>query len=92
MTDAPKATEFLGQIFAKFILEDVISLTEIGGLLQERNGSEEPAGHHPLNDSLASDVLRSMLESIKVERGDSAVDEIHEKSNLQHFGRPGVCF
>ncbi|GJN26848.1 hypothetical protein PR202_gb14809 [Eleusine coracana subsp. coracana] len=92
VTDAPKATEFLGRMFAKFILEDVISLTEIGGLLQERNGKEEPAGHHPVNDTLASEVLRSMLQSIEVVRGDSAVDEIHENPKLQHFRRPGVCF
>ncbi|XP_062227433.1 eukaryotic translation initiation factor 4G-like [Phragmites australis] len=92
VTDAPKATEFLGRIFAKFILEDVISLTEIGGLLQERDGGEEPAGHHhALDDNLASEVLGSMLESIRVERGDTAVDEIRAKSNLQYFRRPGVC-
>ena len=88
VTDAPKATKFLGQIFARVILEDGISLTEVGGLLQERDGREEPAGHHALDDSLASEVLGSMLESIRVERGDNAVDEIRAKSNLQ---RPGVC-
>ncbi|GJN02188.1 hypothetical protein PR202_ga19512 [Eleusine coracana subsp. coracana] len=92
VTDAPKATEFLGRMFAKFILEGVISLTVIGGLLQERNGKEEPAGHHPVNDSLASEVLRSMLQSIEAVRSDSAVDEIHENPKLQHFRRPGVCF
>jgi len=88
VTDAPKATKFLGQIFARVILEDGISLTEVGRLLQERDGREEPAGHHALDDSLASEVLGSMLESIRVERGDNAVDEIRAKSNLQ---RPGVC-
>ncbi|TVU15016.1 hypothetical protein EJB05_38514 [Eragrostis curvula] len=92
VTDAPKATEFLGRIFAKFILEDVISLTEIGELLQDRNGKAELTGHHPLDDSLASEVLRSMLESIRVERGDSAVDEIREKNSMQYFRCPGVCF
>ncbi|XP_062186158.1 eukaryotic translation initiation factor 4G-like [Phragmites australis] len=91
VTDAPKATVFLGRIFAKFILEDVISLTEIGGLLQEQDGGEEPAGHHALDGSLVSEVLGSMLESIRVERGDSAVDEIRAKSNLQYLRRPGVC-
>ncbi|RCV34773.1 hypothetical protein SETIT_7G185500v2 [Setaria italica] len=91
VTDAPKATKFLGQIFAKVIMEDVISLTEIGGLLQERDGREEPAGRHALDNSLASEVLGSMLESIRVERGDSAVDEIRAKSNLQCARRSGVC-
>ncbi|CAL5069164.1 unnamed protein product [Urochloa decumbens] len=93
VTDAPKATKFLGQIFAKVIMEDVISLTEIGGLLQdqERDGTEEPAGRHAMDDSLATEVLGSMMESIRVERGDSAVDEIRAKSNLQCSRRPGVC-
>ncbi|PWZ43834.1 Eukaryotic translation initiation factor 4G [Zea mays] len=88
VTDAPKATKFLGQIFARVVLEDGISLTEVGGLLQEWDGREEPAGQHALEDSLASEVLGSMLESIRVERGDNAVDEIRAKSNLQ---RRGVC-
>jgi histone H3/H4 len=68
VTDAPKATKFLGQIFARVILKDGISLTEGGGLLQEWNGREEPAGQHALEDSLASEDLGSMLESIRVER------------------------
>ena len=44
MIDAPKATKFLGQIFARVVLEDGISLMEGGGLLQEWDGREEPAG------------------------------------------------
>jgi translation initiation factor 4G len=90
VTDAPKATEFLGRLFAKIILEDVLSLTEIGVLLQD--GGAEPAGP-ALDQSLASEVLRSMLESIRVERGDSAVDEIRAKSDLQweSLRRPGLC-
>ncbi|KQJ83878.2 eukaryotic translation initiation factor 4G isoform X1 [Brachypodium distachyon] len=90
VTDAPKATKFLGRIFAKVILEDVLSLTEIGLLLQD--GGEEPA--RPASDQgLASEVLGSMLESIRVERGDSAVDEIRAKSNLhrENLRRPGLC-
>uniref|UniRef100_A0A804UMF1 Histone H2A n=1 Tax=Zea mays TaxID=4577 RepID=A0A804UMF1_MAIZE len=48
VADASKATKFLGQIFARFVLEDGISLTEGGGLLQEWDGREEPAGQHAL--------------------------------------------
>jgi translation initiation factor 4G len=90
VTDAPKATEFLGRLFAKIILEDVLSLTEIGVLLQDCG--EEPAGPAP-DQSLTSEVMGSMLEWIRVERGDSAVDEIRAKSNLQweSLGRPGLC-
>ncbi|CAM0903541.1 unnamed protein product [Alopecurus aequalis] len=87
VTDAPKATEFLGQIFAKVILEDVLSLTEIGVLLQD--GGEEPVS----DQRLASEVLGSMLELIRVERGDSAVDEIRAKTNLhpENLRQPGLC-
>lgn len=88
MTDAPKATEFLGQIFAKVILEDVLSLTEIGELLQD--GREEPA--QPVSDQrLASEVLGSMLESIRVERGDSAVDCAKSNLHSENLRRPGLC-
>ena len=45
------------QIFARVVLEDEISLTEVGGLLQEWDGREEPAGQHALEDSLASEDL-----------------------------------
>ncbi|RLM73499.1 hypothetical protein C2845_PM15G16160 [Panicum miliaceum] len=89
VTDAPKATKFLGGIFAKVIMEEVISLTDIGGLLQEPDGGDKPAGRHALDDSLTSEVLGSMLESIRVERGDSAVDLA--KFNLQCPRRPDVC-
>ncbi|KAJ1272086.1 hypothetical protein BS78_06G175800 [Paspalum vaginatum] len=90
MTDAPKATMFLGQIFARVILEDVISLTEIGELLQGQDGREK-ASRHAVDDSLTSEVMGSMLESIRVERGDSVVDEIRAKSNLQCSRWPRVC-
>ncbi|XP_020170804.1 eukaryotic translation initiation factor 4G [Aegilops tauschii subsp. strangulata] len=87
VTDAPKATEFLGRIFAKVILEDVLSLTEVGVLLQD--GGEEPAS----DQKLASEVLGSMLESIRVERGDSAMDEISARSkpHPENLRQPGLC-
>ena len=87
VTDAPKATEFLGRIFAKVILEDVLSLTEVGVLLQD--GGEEPA----TDQGLASEVLGSMLESIRVERGDSAMDEISARSkpHPENLRQPALC-
>jgi len=89
VTDAPKATKFLGEIFAKVIMEDVISLTDIGRLLHEPDGAEKPTRHHVLDDSLTSEVLKSKLESIRVKRGDSAMD--HAKSNLWCPKLPDVC-
>jgi histone H3/H4 len=99
VTDAPKATKFLGQIFARVVLEDGISLTEGGGLLQEWDGREEPAGQHALEDSLASEDLGSMLESIRVERAKYSlmcfqfpVGRIHRqlKQMTQANGRVGA--
>ncbi|AQK57467.1 Histone H2A [Zea mays] len=99
VTDAPKATKFLGQIFARVVLEDEISLTEGGGLLQEWDGREEPAGQHALEDNLASEDLGSMLESIRVERDKYSlmcfqfpVGRIHRqlKQRTQANGRVGA--
>lgn len=87
------------QIFARVVLEDGISLTEVGGLLQEWDGREEPAGQHALEDSLASEDLGSMLESIKVERAKYSlmcfqfpVGRIHRqlKQRTQANGRVGA--
>jgi histone H2A len=87
------------QIFARVVLEDKISLTEVGGLLQEWDGREEPAGQHALEDSLASEDLGSMLESIKVERAKYSlmcfqfpVGRIHRqlKQRTQANGRVGA--
>ncbi|KAG1359239.1 eukaryotic translation initiation factor 4G [Cocos nucifera] len=79
VNDAPKAAEFLGRIFAKVILENVVPLGDIGKLIQE--GGEEPG--RLLELGLASEVLGSILEVIKMEKGDAALNEICVSSNLQ---------
>ncbi|KAM2695468.1 hypothetical protein EV1_039958 [Malus domestica] len=79
VNDAPRAPEFLGLIFAKVILENVISLNQIGQLIQE--GGEEPG--HLLKGGLAGNVLGSALEIIKSEKGDSGLNEIRMSSNLR---------
>lgn len=78
VNDAPKAAEFLGHIFAKIILENVVPLREIGRLLHE--GGEEPG--RLLEVGLAGDVLGSALQIIKVEKGESALNDIRSSSNL----------
>jgi hypothetical protein len=79
VNDAPRAPEFLGRIFAKVVTENVIPLSEIGMLIRE--GGEE-SGH--LRDlGLAGDVLGSILEMIKSEKGDSVLSEILTNSNLR---------
>ncbi|KAK1326006.1 hypothetical protein QJS10_CPA01g02847 [Acorus calamus] len=79
INDAPKAAEFLGRIFAKMIIENVITLGEIGKIVRE--GGEEPG--RLLEIGIASDVLGSVLEIIKLEKGETALNEIRASSNLR---------
>ncbi|MBA0854447.1 hypothetical protein Goshw_030498 [Gossypium schwendimanii] len=79
VNDAPKAAEFLGQIFAKLIMENVISLKEIGHLIHE--GGEELG--RLLEIGLAGDVLGSTLGAIKAEKGESVFNEIRASSDLR---------
>ncbi|PIA32519.1 hypothetical protein AQUCO_04400011v1 [Aquilegia coerulea] len=79
VNDAPKAAEFLGRILAKVILENVVPLRDIGQLIHE--GGEEPG--RLLEIGLASEVLGSILEIIRSEKGDSGLNEIRTNSNLR---------
>ncbi|EXB38358.1 Eukaryotic translation initiation factor 4G [Morus notabilis] len=79
VTDAPKAPEYLGCIFAKVITEDVVSLGEIERLIRE--GGEEPGSL--LSGGLAADVLGNILEVIKSEKGENVLTEIIKSSNLR---------
>jgi len=79
VNDAPRAAEFLGRIFVKVILENVVALRDIGKLIHE--GGEEPG--RLLESGLASDVLGSILEIIKTEKGDSVLSDILGSSKLR---------
>ncbi|KAK2969260.1 hypothetical protein RJ640_028786 [Escallonia rubra] len=79
VNDAPKAAEFLGRIFAKVILENVITITEIGRLIYE--GGEEQG--RLVEIGLAAEVLGSILEIIKSEKGDPVLNEIRGGSSLR---------
>lgn len=79
VNDAPKAAEFLGRIFAKVIVENVVPLREIARLIHE--GGEEPGSL--LEIGLAGDVLGSTLEIIKSEKGESVLNDIRRSSNLR---------
>lgn len=87
VNDAPRAAEFLGRIFAKTILENVIPIDAIGQLIY--TGGEEPGSL--LEIGLAADVLGSILEIIQSEKGDNALNEIRSSSNLRwaDFQPPG---
>ncbi|XP_068653749.1 eukaryotic translation initiation factor 4G-like isoform X2 [Aristolochia californica] len=79
ITDSPKATEQLGRIFSKIILENVVPFREVGRLILE--GGEEPGSL--VGSGLAADVLVSILEAIRGEKGDLILNEIRMKSNLR---------
>ncbi|KAF7844991.1 eukaryotic translation initiation factor 4G-like isoform X1 [Senna tora] len=79
VNDAPRAAEFLGRIFARVVTENVVSLKEIGRLIHE--GGEEPG--QLLEIGLAADVLGCTLEVIKVEKGDTVLNEILTSSSLR---------
>ncbi|XP_022857917.1 eukaryotic translation initiation factor 4G-like [Olea europaea var. sylvestris] len=87
VSDAPRAAEFLGRIFAQVILEDIVSFSEIGRLIYE--GGEEQG--HLVKIGLAAEVLDSILETIKTEKGDSTLSDIRSSSNLklENFRPPG---
>lgn len=79
VNDAPRAAEFLGHIFAKILLEGVISLSDIGRLIYE--GGEEQG--QLVEIGLAAEVLGSIFDIIKSEKGESALNEIRSSSNLR---------
>ncbi|KAL9175833.1 hypothetical protein ABFS82_02G137900 [Erythranthe guttata] len=87
VNDAPKAAEFLGRIFAKVILEKIVSLSKIGQLIYE--GGEEQG--QLVQIGLAADVLGSTLNIIQSEKGESVLNEIRSSSNLrlEDFRPPG---
>lgn len=79
VNDAPRAPEFLGHIFGKIVVENVLPLKEVGRLIQE--GGEEPGSL--LEVGLAADVLGSVLEMIKSKEGESILNNIRAASNLR---------
>ena len=79
VNDAPRAPEFLARIFARAILENVVSLNQIGQLIRE--GGEEPGSL--LEAGLAGNVLGNILEIIQSEKGESVLNEIRTSSNLR---------
>ncbi|KAL6563106.1 hypothetical protein OROHE_005693 [Orobanche hederae] len=79
VNDAPKAAEFLGRILARVMSEKVIPLAKVGQLIYE--GGEKQGRLVEL--ALAAEVLGSILDIIKSEKGDSVLDQICSSSKLQ---------
>ena len=78
VTDAPKAPEFLGRIFARIIIENVIPLKDVSQIV--RDGGEDGS---LLEAGLAADIIGSVLEMIKSEQGESVMNEIRASSNMR---------
>ncbi|XP_051129976.1 eukaryotic translation initiation factor 4G-like isoform X2 [Andrographis paniculata] len=87
VNDAPKAAEFLGRIFAQAVIEETISLSEIGQLILD--GGEERG--QLVETGLAAEVMGSLLEMIKEEKSEAVFKEIRSNFRLQlgDFKPPG---
>ncbi|KAK1425090.1 hypothetical protein QVD17_20434 [Tagetes erecta] len=79
VTDAPKATEFLGRMFARILLENVIPYKEVWRLIYD--GGEEQG--QLVESGLAAEVVGVILEIIKSEKGDPFFNEMRAASNLR---------
>lgn len=87
VTDAPKAAEFLGRIFAKILVENVVPMKEIERLIYE--GGEEQG--RLVEIGLAAEVLGIVLEIIESEKGESVLKEMRSGTSLrlENFQPPG---
>ncbi|GJU81393.1 eukaryotic translation initiation factor 4G-like protein isoform X1, partial [Tanacetum coccineum] len=79
INDAPKAGEYLGQLFARVLLENVIPYKEVWRLIYE--GGEEPGGL--VKTGHAAEVLGVILDIIKSEKGDPFLKDLYAGSNLR---------
>lgn len=78
VNDAPKAAEYLGQIFGTMLIENIIPYKEAWQLIHE--GGEEQG--RLVEIGLAAEVLGVILELIKSEKGDQFLKEMRAGSNL----------
>ena len=79
VNDAPRAPKFLGQIFGKIVVENVLPLKEVGRLIHE--GGEEPGSLREVG--LAADIIGSVLEMVRSEKGESILKETCAACNLR---------
>ncbi|KAI7727270.1 hypothetical protein M8C21_026931, partial [Ambrosia artemisiifolia] len=79
VNDAPRAAEFLGRIFARILIENVIPYKQVWHLIRE--GGEEQG--QLVNSGLAADVLGVILDIIKSEKGDPFFKDVCASSDLR---------
>ncbi|XP_078437967.1 eukaryotic translation initiation factor 4G [Wolffia australiana] len=85
VTDAPKAGEFFGMMMAKVAMEGVVSLAELGRLIEQ--AGEEPG--QLVESGLAADVLGTALETMRADKGEAYVKEACAGVRLESFKGPG---
>ncbi|KAJ0430257.1 putative MIF4G-like, type 3, initiation factor eIF-4 gamma, MA3, MIF4G-like domain superfamily [Helianthus annuus] len=79
VNDAPKAAEFLGRMFARMLIENVIPYKQVSRLIYE--GGEEQG--QLVETGLAAEVLGVILEIIKSEKGDPFLNDLCASSNIR---------
>ncbi|KAA0039643.1 eukaryotic translation initiation factor 4G-like [Cucumis melo var. makuwa] len=79
LNDAPRASEYLGQILGKVITESMLSLREAADLICQ--GGEVPG--NLLQSGLGADVLGNILKTIKTEKGEGFLTDLLTNSNLR---------
>ncbi|XP_076888763.1 eukaryotic translation initiation factor 4G-like [Bidens hawaiensis] len=79
VNDAPKAPEFLGRMFARMLIENVIPYKQISRLIYE--GGDEQG--QLVEAGLAAEVLGVILEIIKSEKGDPFLNDLRASSDIR---------
>ncbi|XAR54216.1 hypothetical protein NMG60_11029250 [Bertholletia excelsa] len=79
VSDAPKAGEFFGDLLAKVIMANVVHFKEIGQLIYK--GGEEKG--RLVEIGLAAEIVGTILDTIKTDKGESLVNEIRASSSLK---------
>jgi len=79
VVDAPRAPEFFGVIIGKLVVAEILSLAESARIIKE--GGLEPG--HLLELGLALDVITSVLEFVRREKGEVAMTDMYRTSRLQ---------
>lgn len=78
VVDAPRAPEFFGVIIAKLVVAEILSLAEFARII--KGGGLEPG--HLLGIDLALDVITSVLEFVRREKGEVAMTDMYRTSGL----------
>lgn len=76
VVDAPRAPEFIGVIIGKLVVAEILSLAESARIIKGETG-------HLLEIGLALDVITSVLEFVRREKGEVAMTDMYRTSRLQ---------